>query len=64
LVGKGRSYKVSLSWEIVVGYVKYNWELSHLGTRLCLISVDTIPSDFHVLQLKKVLQRFGLYNIE
>jgi hypothetical protein len=63
-VGKGRSYKISLSWEIGVGYIKNNWELSHLETRLRLKSADIIPSDFHVLQVKKVLQQFGLHNIE
>jgi hypothetical protein len=59
-----RSYEMSLSLEIRLDYIKNNWELNHLGTRLCFKSVETIPSDFHVLQLTKVLQTFRLYNIE
>jgi len=63
-VRKGRSYKISLSGEIGLRYLKNNWELSHLVMRLCLQSVEVVPSDFHVLQLTKDLQLFGLYNIE
>jgi hypothetical protein len=45
-VGKGHNYKVSLSGDIRLGYIKNNWELSHLCTRLCLKSVEEVPSDF------------------